>query len=372
MKRIIAFLLVLMLIFGGCSNSVPEDNQESSQPEEQQSEPEVPEKEPEKEPEEEMKIIENCIFKTADEKYGVQKDGKIIFAPEYDVYRKVGEIGEKTLYALGKKEGTMPAITYDEDARVSGIGERERILYEFFFDDGTLLLSIPADSYAFERNKGYQPGTIFWLYISLEGSHYSYKFNKEGEIIEDGYVPAGKPGDIYNDYVCGFEKVQYYYGPTDMEIGLGLVDTEGNEVVPAIYSYIYSPFEGRIVAGRSEGGLFGGTARILDGSGKIICDKYHLIDFDELPDGRFIGIAWCAGEMSQLATVCRDENGKVMEGGYRFIDKDGNELSETFIDEKEGFIFRKGGIIPEETTLTAIYKDGTEKVIDFYDYAFEP
>ncbi|MBP1569464.1 MAG: hypothetical protein J6A12_03625, partial [Oscillospiraceae bacterium] len=131
-------------------------------------------------------------------------------------------------------------------------------------------------------------------------------------------------------------------------------------------------FEGRIVAGRSEGGLSGGTARILDGEGKIICDKYHGIDFDELPDGRFIGIAYCAGEMSQLATVCRDENGEIMKGGYRFIDKDGNELSEVFASEKDDFIIRKGGITEGETTITAVYEDGSEKEINIYDYAFEP
>ncbi|MBQ5322074.1 MAG: hypothetical protein J6J07_01365, partial [Oscillospiraceae bacterium] len=90
------------------------------------------------------------------------------------------------------------------------------------------------------------------------------------------------------------------------------------------------------------------------------------------PDGRFIGIAYCAGEMSRLATVCRDENGEIMKGGYRFIDKDGNELSEVFASEKDDFIIRKGGITEGETTITAVYEDGSEKEINIYDYAFEP
>lgn len=361
MKKFFALLLVLLLL---CSCTV----QEEPVAEEPQSEAEVSESEPE----ENIKIVENCIFKSPEGKYGVCKNENIVFAAEYDVFKFVGEIGEKKLYALGKIKGTMPKIIYDENARVSGIGEREKILYEFFFEDGTLLPLNKADSYTFERNKGYKPGTKFWLYISFEGSQYIYEFDKEGEIASEKNVPSGKTGDIYNDYICGFEKIRYYYGPTDMEMGLGLADTEGNEVVPAIYSYIYSPFEERIVAGRSEGGLLGGTCRILDGGGNIICDKYHLIDFDELPDGRFIGIAYCAGKMSQLAAVCRDENGNIMEGGYRFIDKDGNELSEIFIDEKDDFIFRKGGITEEETTITAIYKDGSKKEINIYDYAFEP
>ena len=375
MKKLIALFLVLLLL---CSCGAQEepviDEPEEPVSESSESEEEIPE-EPEHELGEDSKIIENCVFKTADEKYGIQKDGKILFAAEYDVYRKVGIIGitdERTIYALGKTEGTMPAITYDDDNRISGIGERERVLYEFFFEDGSLILSIPAESYHFERNKGYQPGTKAWLYISLEGNQYVYEFNTDGEIVSDKFTSKGKTGETVNDYVHGYEKVCYYYGPTDMEIGLGLVDSEGNEIVPAVYTYIHSPFEGRIVAGRSEGGLSGGTARILGEDGNIICDKYHKIDFDQLPDGRFIGIAYCAGKMSQLATVCRDENGEIMEGGYRFIDKDGNELSEVFASEKDGFIIQKGGITPEETTITAVFEDGTEKVINIYDYAFEP
>ena len=376
MMRILSLIMVLLMLCscGMQEEPIEEPQSEAEISESSESEPGV-QKEPEHELGEGSKIIENCVFITADEKYGIQKDGKIVFAAEYDVYRKVGIIGitdERTIYALGKTEGTMPAIAYDEDNRVAGTGEKERVLYEFFFEDGTLILSIPADSYHFERNKGYQPGRKAWLYISLEGNQYVYEFNKEGEIVSDKFTPKGKTGETVNDYVHGYEKVCYYYGPTDMEKGLGLVDSEGNEVVPAVYTYIHSPFEGRIVAGRSEGGLSGGTARILDGEGNIICDKYHGIDFDELPDGRFIGIAYCAGKMSQLATVCRDENGEIMEGGYRFIDKDGNELSEVFASEKDGFIIRKAGITEEETTITAVYEDGTEKVINIYDYAFEP
>ena len=374
MKKLFALILALLML---CACAVSEEPQvEPEQPEINEpgsNGPSVPvDSEPEHELGEGSRILDDCIFVTADEKYGIQKDGKIVFEAEYDVFRRVGEIGERTIYALGKTEGTMPTVEYDDDSRVSGIGERERILYEFFFEDGSLILSIPADSYHFERHKGIDPGTKAWLYLSLEGSQYVYELNTEGEIISEAFTPKGKIDDIYNDHVLGYEKVRYYYGPTDMEKGLGLVDSEGNEILPAVYTYIYSPFEGRIVAGRSEGGLFGGTARILDGECNIICDKYHTVQFYDLPDGRFIGIAYCAGEMSQLAAVCRDENGEIMKGGYRFIDKDGNELSEIFANEKDDFIISKGGITPEETTITAVFEDGTEKEINIYDYAFEP
>lgn len=375
MKKMFVLILALLLLCA-CGVQEEEIHEEVLLPEINEPGSNGPSElvisEPENELGEGSRILENCIFKTADEKYGIQKDGKIVFEPVYDVFKTAGKIGERTIYALGKTEGTMPAIAYDDDARVRGIGERERVLYEFFFEDGSLILSIPADSFHFERNIGINPGTKAWLYLSLEGSQYVYEFNIDGEILSEKVTPKGKTGEAVNDYVLGYEKVCYYYGPTDMEIGLGLIDSEENEIVPPIYTYIYSPFEGRIVAGRSEGGLSGGTARILDSEGNIICDKYHAINFDELPDGRFIGVAYCAGEMSQLATVCRDENGEVMKGGYRFIDKDGNELSEVFASEKHEFIIRKGGITSEEKTIIAVYEDGTEKEINIYDYAFEP
>ena len=370
MKKLLVLVLALLML---CGCGVEEETViEEPQSEAEVSVPENSEVETENELGEGSRVLENCVFKTADEKYGIQTDGKVVFEPVYDVFRTAGKIGERTIYALGKTEGTMPAIAYDSDNRVVGTGEKERILYEFFFEDGSLILSIPADSFYFERNKGVNPGTKAWLYISLEGNQYVYEFDTDGEIVSSAFTEKGKTGETVNDYVLGYEKICYYYGPTDMEMGLGLVDSEGNKVVLPLYTYIYSPFEGRIVAGRSEGGLLGGTARILDGEGNIICDKYHGIDFDELPDGRFVGIAYCAGEMSQLATVCRDENGEIMKGGYRFIDKDGNELSEVFASEKDDFIIRKGGITSEEKTITAIYEDGSEKEINIYDYAFEP
>lgn len=360
MKKLFALVLALLML---CACGVPEQP-EINEP--GSNGPSAPvDSEQENELGEGSRILENCVFKTAEGKYGIQKDGKIVFEPVYDVFKTVGKIGKRTLYALGKTEGTKSVISYNEDSRINGTEETERILFEFFFDDGTLLLSIPADSYEFYNwdNVVYENDTLL---ISLEGNRYIYEFSREGEIISDKSEPAGKTGAIFN----GLEEVEYFYFAGDFGKGLGLVDGEENVVIPAIYDKITAPFDDRIVAKRSDGGLGVGTARIFDNEGNIISDKFHIIEFTELPDGRFIGIAYCAGIESQTAVVCRDENGEIMEKGWRFIDKDGKELSEPF--ETDDFnAIQKGGITPGEYMINAADENGNEMEINISDYAFE-
>ena len=126
MKKLFFLILALLLL---CACGVEEAIDKNPQ-----SKPEVSEVAEENENElgEGSSVLEDSVFKTADGKYGIQKDGKIVFEPVYDVFKTVGEIGERTVYALGKTEGTMPAIAYDDDSRAIGIGEKERILFEFF------------------------------------------------------------------------------------------------------------------------------------------------------------------------------------------------------------------------------------------------
>lgn len=64
-------------------------------------EPEIPE-ETENLLGEDSRIFKDCIYKSADEKYGVHRDGAVLIEAEYDVFETVGQIGGKTFYALGK------------------------------------------------------------------------------------------------------------------------------------------------------------------------------------------------------------------------------------------------------------------------------
>ena len=121
MKKLISVLMVLILLLTACSSP--------SEPTEQQETNELGEG---------SRVLEGCIFKTADEKYGVQKDGKIILPANYDEFKRIGELGGKMFYALGFKDGTKRCIEWNEDGVVIGTAETERTLYDIFDFEGNI------------------------------------------------------------------------------------------------------------------------------------------------------------------------------------------------------------------------------------------
>ncbi|MBQ3531909.1 MAG: hypothetical protein IJA05_08360 [Oscillospiraceae bacterium] len=103
MKKLFALILALLML---CACGVPEQP-EINEP--GSSGPSAPvDSEQENELGEGSRILENCVFKTAEGKYGIQKDGKIVFEPVYDVFRTVGEIGEKLSMLLEKPKEQCP------------------------------------------------------------------------------------------------------------------------------------------------------------------------------------------------------------------------------------------------------------------------
>ena len=60
----------------------------------------------------------------------------------------------------------------------------------------------------------------------------------------------------------------------------------------------------------------------------LINKEYNAFSYLELDDGSYVGYAGCEGEFADYP--CYDDNGKLCEEGYWFVDKDGNKLSEKF------------------------------------------
>lgn len=323
MRKFMFMLMALLLIFSACSShSEPIDNQpEINEPGSNgPSEPAV--SEPENELGDGSRILEGCVFKSAEEKYGVQKDGKIILPATYDEFKKIGELGGKTFYALGFKNGTKPWLDYNEDGSLIGKTETERTLYEIFDSDGNMLLSFPADDF--------YKSTPKQLYVTLEGNYYIYDFSDNGEIEEEFIHEKGKTGRT----VFGFDEIQYTYEASGFGTYIGLADTDGNVVLPEIYSYIVPVLDDRIIASTYSGMVGYSAYRLFDNECNLICEKYNYIDF--LPIDRedtskgFVGVATCYYPESQAYCICRDENGEIMPGGLWFVDKNGNALSERF------------------------------------------
>lgn len=300
MKKIIFMLMAFVLILTACSSDFVQKNELG----------------------EGSRILEACIFKTADEKYGVQKDGKIILPATYNEFKRVGELGGKMFYALGFKDGTKPCVLCNEDGKTTGTGETERTLYDIFDSEGNMLLSFPVDD--FFRSTSEQ------LYVTLEGNFYIYDFTDGGEITEEWIHEKGKTGRT----VFGFDEIEYNYNASGFGTFIGLADSEGNTVLPEIYTYIIPVLDNRIIA-RTHTGMVGYSAyRLFDSECNLLCDKYNFIEYypidREDSSKGFVGIAICYYPESQAYCVCRDENGEIMSGGIWFVDKNGNALSERF------------------------------------------
>lgn len=318
--KIGTFLLAVMLLWTSCGKTPQTENKLS----------------------ENDKILSDCVFKAESGKYGIQRDGKIVFEAVYDTFETVGNIGEKTLYALGKND------------------ETEKMLYEFFFDDASLILSLPMESYEFlpsENNSNAK------LYTSLEGDFYTYEFSNEGEIIADSVDSAGRTGKKLN----GLYEIQYYNNASPLSKVYGLEDENENKVLNTEYSYIEAPFEDRFVAVEKDSMTLE-ESDIFDISGNLICGKYNKVDFYKIPNSeKYIGIAYCIDPQGQNEPR-KDENGEAMQKGYRFIDKDGNELSEVFETE---IIFDENKISDGKYMMTLTDADKNQKETDIISiYAF--
>ena len=308
MKKLLSVLMALVLILTACSS-----HSETQEPIVSESENELSEG---------SKILENCIFKTADEKYGVQKDGKIVLPATYDEFKRIGELGNKTFYALGFKDGTKPCLEYNEDGTLIGITETERTLYDIFDSDGNMLLSFPVDDfYKYDLKQ---------LCVTLEGNCYIYDFSDSGEIEKEWVFEKGKTGRT----VFEFDEIEYNYNASGLGTYIGLADSEGNVVLPEIYTYIIPVLDNRIIA-RTHTGMVGYSAyRLYDSECNLLCEKYNSIEYypidREDSSKGFVGVAICYYPESQAYAVCRDENGEIMPGGLWFIDENGNALSERF------------------------------------------
>ena len=298
-----------------------------------------------------IKIINDCVYQSGGT-YGVHNGGELLTEAVYERYKQE-KIGDIIVYALGRSDGTKPFIEYDEDGKPVGVSEIERTLYDFYLPDGSRFIYKTADDYEYYDK---------FLNISVDGDIFEYSINDDGTLREENHFSAGKEPSG----VDGYEIISRYYGASRHSRSVGVVDSEGNEIVPMIYSNVVIYFGDRIVANKFDGFGLSEIGRIYDLEGNILCEKYNRIEYFEFSNGEYLGVASTAGPMSQVATVLRDENGNDMPKGSRFIDKDGNEISPLFISH---FDFGKPYYSPDDT-VTVTLEDGTETDLVIRDYVF--
>lgn len=128
-----------------------------------------------------------------------------------------------------------------------------------------------------------------------------------------------------------------------------------------VYELVKIPFENRIL-------LFEGSCQswhftrcnIMNPEKELLSNKFNYVEYSTFANGEYIGIAFCGDSETEPEHIqTYDENGKPMENGYWFVDKDGNILSERF---EKIFINEEWNLHADslEDVVCMVTKDGKE------------
>ena len=184
--------------------------------------------------------------------------------------------------------------------------------------------------------------------------------------------------DAHRGYSCydprsdgaayGYVYTYYYYQTAGCKYGLN--DSKGNVIFDPVFADgIYIPFEDRFV------GTINNIDRALPELGyELLLDKeknilaaYTSIRFCLFDDGSYIGLAGYSGYGDDWGHILRDKNGEILKVGYRFIDRDGNEVSKCFNDVKEFW-----NVNSPSDIITAVDENGNTVEIKASDYICKP
>ena len=184
--------------------------------------------------------------------------------------------------------------------------------------------------------------------------------------------------DAHDGYSCydprsdsaayDYKYTVYYY--VNAGCRYGLTDSKGNVIFePVFTNRFYIPFEDRFVGPIQEDYYYSpeeGYELLLD-KDKNILAAYTSIRFRRFDDGSYIGLAGYSGYGDNWGQILRDKNGEILKVGYRFIDRDGNEVSKCFNDVKEFW-----NVNSPSDILSAVDENGNTIEIKASDYICKP
>lgn len=232
-------------------------------------------------------------------------------ADDIEVYQKAVESDETRLDIVYGKDGTFNTITEVLATEYWIIDSEGNLLiehpfYDLCFWEGNEIIGI--ELYHTSGLEGCYKGNEY-IYSFIDGKFEQIEFYKAGE-----YTQSSTPS--------GYRRTRYSYSVKDSYNGLN--DSEGNVIFEPVYTYFRFPFEDRIIVKTNNIDPMDdqeGFSVLMDIDKNILC-TYTVIDFYVFDNGSYIGIArYCGGE------ILFDKNGEPLELGFRFIDKNGNELS---------------------------------------------
>ncbi|MBQ7123730.1 MAG: hypothetical protein IJO01_03860 [Oscillospiraceae bacterium] len=382
MEKLFALILALLML---CACGTLEEPIVDEPPEEQTEEPTEP-------------IIE--FFTAANGKSGAKFDGKVIIEPEYSTLEIYDD------FILAKTEDTFRIFGYDgiqrgfdydffrdnqgsDIYRYFGVISEEKVKYiEWYKMCEPILKEAPGEKYYLLDNEGYplidiplesfeiwpvhaEEGTIEIL-GAADGNYYHGKITGSGK-DRRADLEETKPKSYIDEF--GYEHTEYQYYPIDyMKEGLNI---NGEVFLEPIYNRITIPFEDRIILWYSsfQQCLEGGYCKIIDLDKNILNEGFNRVQFTELEDGWYIGIARSAGDMTEDKIFnVRD----YMEKGMWFVDKNGKIISPKIQGKDSesaayyGYDFSIPPITSVNDVITVFDENGKEIEIAIKDYAFKP
>lgn len=281
-----------------------------------------------------------------------------------------GEVYQKTLH----QTYTRKAIIQGKDGVLNHIEEIPATEYRITDENGNSLISHPFYDFEFFAASEEEPAVVQGCY---DGDSYIYHFiNGSFQCI--GHLAKGEFKDL-GEAVGNSNYIHTRYQYNVHFTYCGLNDLEGNVIFEPIFTTMVDiPFNDRFIgftdneAGipTSDGNSF---SCLFDENKNILC-TYSYIQFESFSDGSYIGIAEYRGHDNNQGQILRDKNGKILETGYRFIDKDGNEISPCFASlpplGSEGI--REFVELYSDTPISATYEDGNAIEIKVSDYLCKP
>lgn len=282
-----------------------------------------------------------------------------------EVYMKIRRTG-----------GTRPDLVYHFDGELNEIVEVPETEYTIVDKNGKKLIDHPFYDFRFweegnpESFEIYRTPGISGCY---KGNDYVYNF-VDGKFQITYYYEAGdfEASDYSHDYI----NTRYTYNTSFDDNRYGLKGKDGNIIFEPIFSRkIRIPFADRFIATTNNRDLmdsYEDCDTLFDKNKNILC-QYNNIYFYPLDDGSYLGLAYY-DSFGSTGQALRDKNGDVLKIGYRFIDKDGNEISPCFNSNDTSFEDSWNGPITEHMngSITVTTDDGSEITFTPAEYVRKP
>lgn len=270
--------------------------------------------------------------------YVLDLDGNITGGPFDTMEYYSPEDGDKFMVFSNIGENNRREIVFNSENRAEWI-ETEDIEYTLYQMNFRKVNDIPFTSY---YSYGYDPTTGAELSGVSDGVQYGYVFDRKTAT----YSLQSKAGD-YTDFVSGnydennlvksgdYYLLQYYYNANIFRPVFGLGDKNGNVILEPRYNNISVLLGDRFLVREGEGAEQGdicGRSYIVDLTGKKLGNEYNDLEYIQLTNGWFIGIAKSYGSASEVELL--DNSGENMNNeywfGYWFVDGNGMPISDKY------------------------------------------